>query len=324
MDPLDDVFSAMRVESALYARLEGTAPWGVSFRRGVTARFGLVVRGGGWLTLDDAPDPAPVALAPGDCFVVPHGRPYSLRDQPGSLTQNCVDVVRNEVGGVVPLGGGGAPTTIISGWFTFDAHGARPLLELLPPLLHIRMDQDRTQLLQATLQLLAVETAQRGLGSGLIVSRLADIIFAQAVRAHIATLDTESGSGWLAALSDRRLGAALRALHGSVATPWTVESLAAVAGMSRSAFAQRFKQKIGLAPLDYLTRWRMFRASHQLRHTTRPMAEIAGSVGYESEAAFNKAFKRAAGVAPGAYRRKADEPGPVNAGLASAAQAGPP
>jgi len=310
MDPLDEVFSAMRVADALYARLEATAPWGLRTRRGDgTARFGLMVRGGCWLTLDDdALRQPPVALVAGDCFVIPHGLPYTLRDAPRSPTVNCVDVVRANIGGVVQIGqagGGGALTTVISGWFNFDPIGARPLMDLLPPLLHIRMDQDRTRLLQATLQLLAMETAQRGLGSGLVVSRLADIIFVQAVRAHIETLDAEAETGWLAALSDRRIGAALNLLHKNVAQRLTVETLAAAAGMSRSGFALRFKEKVGQSPLDYLTRWRMFRAGQLLRHTDTPLVEVAGRVGYESEAAFNKAFKRSTGAAPGAYRRAA-------------------
>ena len=307
MDPLDEVFSAMHVESALYARLEAGAPWGLKTRRvDTTTRFGLMLRGGCWLTLDD-PELAhePIALVAGDCFVIPRGHAYTLRDQMKSPTVNCVDVVRANLGGVVTLGGGGVASTIISGWFTFDPHGARPLLDLLPPLLHIRMDQSRTQLLQASLQLLAMETARQRLGSGLIVSRLADIIFVQAVRAHIDTLDPDADSGWLAALADRRIGAALNLLHRDVAANWTVETLAAAAGMSRSAFALRFKEKVGQSPLEYLTRWRMFRAGHLLRNSDKALVEIASSVGYESEAAFNKAFKRTTGSAPGAYRRSA-------------------
>jgi AraC-like DNA-binding protein len=302
----------MRVQDALYARLEATAPWGLSTRRGdATARFGLVVRGGCWLTLDDASvRQAPVALAAGDCFVIPHGLAYSLRDEAKSATVNCVDVVRSNLGGVVSIGGGGdgsgdgPATSIVSGWFSFDPVGAQPLLDLLPPLLHIRMEHERTQLLQSSLQLLAMETAQRRLGFGLIVSRLADIIFMQAVRAHIETLDAETETGWLAALSDRRIGAALNLLHKDVASHWTVDAMASAAGMSRSAFALRFRQKVGQTPLEYLTRWRMFRAGHLLRHTDTPLIEVAGSVGYESEASFNKAFKRSTGAAPGAYRRR--------------------
>ena len=312
MDPLDDVFAAMRVADALYARLEASAPWGLATRRvDGTARFGLMVRGGCWLTLDDDPARAPVALAAGDCFVIPHGRPYTLRDAPTSPTVNCVDVVRANVGGVVRIGqpGSGAQTTVISGWFHFDMDAARPLMDWLPPLLHIRMDQDRNRLLQAALQLLAMETAQRGLGSGLVASRLADIVFVQAVRAHIETLDAEAETGWLAALSDRRIAAALHLLHANVAARLTVEALAAAAGMSRSGFALRFKEKVGQSPLDYLTRWRMFRARQMLRQTDKAMVDVAGAVGYESEAAFNKAFKRVTGAAPGACRRGAQAGG---------------
>lgn len=318
MDPLDDVFQAMRVENALYARLEATAPWGLKTRRvDGTARFGLVLRGGCWLTLDEpSPARAAVALAAGDCFLIPHGLPYTLRDAPKSPTVNCVDVIRGNVGGVVEVGtpGGGALTSIVSGWFHVDPEGARPLLDLLPPLIHIRMDHERTRLLQSTLQLLAMETSQRGLGSGLVVSRLADILFMQAVRAHIEAADADAGTGWFAALADRRLGAALRALHKDVAARWTVESLAEAAHMSRSGFALRFKEKVGQAPLDYLMRWRMFRASHLLRRTDHSLAQVAGSVGYESEASFNKAFKRLTGVAPGAYRRQMQAQGAVAAG----------
>jgi AraC-like DNA-binding protein len=305
MDPLDEVFSAMRVESALFARLEASAPWGLSTRPGRTTRFGLVLRGGGWLTLDDEKKPVPVALSAGDCFIVPRGQPYTLRDAMGSPTVSCVDAVRSNVGGVVALGGGGAATTIVSGWFEFDHDAARALLDLLPPLLHIRMDQEGTQRLQAALQLLAVETAQPALGSGLVVSRLADILFVQAVRAYIHTLDAqEDSAGWLAALADRRIGPALHKLHRDVAAAWTVDMLADAAAMSRSAFAARFKAKVGQSPLDYLTRWRMFRAAHLLRSGDDAVGAIAGRVGYASEPAFNKAFKRVVGEAPGAYRRR--------------------
>ncbi|WP_050478142.1 AraC family transcriptional regulator [Herbaspirillum rhizosphaerae] len=308
MDPLDEALAAMRVERALYARLEASAPWGLNTRRiDGTTRFGLMVRGRALLTMADNHEVPPVELVAGDCFFIPHGAAYQLQDAPGSPLENCVDAVRNSIDGLVTLGAGNgaAAATIVSGWFHYDERGARPLLDALPPLLHIRMDDARTQVLQASLQLLAMETAQRDLGSGLIISRLADIIFAQAVRAYMHALDPETEAGWLAALSDRRIGLALRALHRDVAAGWTVDTLAAAAGMSRSAFAQRFKEKVGRPPLDYLAHWRMFRAGDMLLHSDRALAAIAENVGYESEAAFNKAFKRWSGIAPGAYRRQA-------------------
>lgn len=300
MDPLDDVFAAMRVQSAVYARLETTAPWGLTLTGGESARFGLVVRGGCWLSVEGVAQP--IALTAGDCYVLAHGTQYILRDELRTPTVSCLQVVRDRIGGVVELGGGGAPATIITGWFSFDALSARPLMELMPPVLLARMDQDRTQILQATLQLLAIETGEPGLGSNLVVSRLADILFVQAIRAHVAA-DGASSVGWLAALSDRRLGVALRAMHRDLAHPWTVERLAAACNMSRSAFAARFRLRVGESPLEYLTRWRMFRAGCLLRQSDKPIGQIAALVGYESEAAFNKAFKREVGCAPGAYRR---------------------
>lgn len=152
-----------------------------------------------------------------------------------------------------------------------------------------------------------METAQRALGTGLVVSRLADILFVQAVRAYVDTLEAGQGQGLLAALADRHIGTALRRLHADVARNWTVDALASIAGMSRSAFAMQFKARLGQAPLDYLTRWRMFRAMHLLRQTRQPLIDVAASVGYASEAAFSKAFRRITGATPGACRRAAQQ-----------------
>ena len=258
MDPLDDIFAAMRVRSALYARLEAGAPWGVSLAGGESARFGLVVRGGCLLEVEGMAQP--VALAAGDCYVLAHGTPYILRDHPNTPTVSCASVVRDRIGGLVELGGTGTAASVICGWFHFDQRAARPLLDLLPVLLHVKMEQARALALQGTLQLLAMETGEPGLGSSLLVSRLADIVFVQAVRAHVAA-NAESQTGWLAALADARIGPALRAMHKEIAHDWTVEALAAVANLSRSAFAQRFRERVGQAPLEYLTQWRMFKAA---------------------------------------------------------------
>jgi AraC-like DNA-binding protein len=300
VDPIDEIFAAMQVQCARYARIEATAPWGLSFARDQTARFGLVVRGGGWLSVEGVDQP--IALAPGDCYVLVGGTPYILRDDLRTPTRNCAEVVCDETSGIINLGGGGAATTIITGWFTFDALSAQPLVTLLPPVLHSRMDQDRTHVLQATLQLLAMETAEPSLGSRLVISRLADIVFIQAIRLHIAS-SAGSSLGWLAALTDRRIGAVIQAIHQNPGHPWTVESLASVAGLSRSAFALRFKELVGESPVEYLTRWRMFRAACMLRRGDQPLSEIATLTGYESDVAFNKAFKRITGFTPGRYRR---------------------
>lgn len=307
MDPLDDVFAAMRVQSAVYARLETRAPWGLSLAGGQSARFGLVVRGSCLLQVEGRA--GTISLTAGDCYVLAGGSPYVLCDDLKTPRVSCVQAVRDKVGGVVELGAAdttaknaGTQATIICGWFSFDEASAQPLTDLIPPVLHVRMDQARSNTLQASLQLLAMETAEPDMGSGIVVSRLADIIFVHAIRAHIANAGDDE-LGWLTALADKKLGAALRAMHKDMAHNWTVESLARVAGLSRSAFALRFKEKVGESPLEYLTRWRMFKAGCLLRQHDKSLGEIADLVGYESDVAFNKAFKRVKGVPPGEYRR---------------------
>ena len=301
MDALDTVFDAMRVRSVLHARLEASAPWGLSFNGSPRAKFGLVARGACWL--DTEGEDQPIALTGGDCFILLHDRPFSIRDTAKTLTVPCADVIQNRTGEVIEFGGGGQVTTLISGWFEFDELGARPLLDALPTIIHTRMDCDQSRTLQSTFQLLATETAEHRLGSSLVVSRLADILFIHTIRAYL----NDNGAprdGWLAAMSDRQIGETVRAIHEDIAAPWTVEKLAARAAMSRSAFAARFKELVGQPPMDYLARWRMYQASSLIRYNAAGLADIAESIGYESEIAFARAFKRVTGSTPSEYRRQ--------------------
>jgi AraC-like DNA-binding protein len=302
MDALDDLFHGMRVLQAVYAHLEARAPWGINFREGAGARFGLVVRGGCRLRLEGSRDS--LALAAGDCYVLPHGSRYQLLDDLASSTVDCYSLILDKLGQVIHTGGDGAPTTIISGWFLFDRERARPLLSLLPPVIHIRMEQERTKMLQSALQLLAMETFDQALGSGMVVSRLADIIFLQAVRTHVGRLGDDD-VGVLAALADAKLSRALKLIHGELARDWTIDALAREVGMSRSAFAAHFARKVGEPPLEYVRRWRMDRAAEWLRRGDKSVGEVASLVGYTSEAAFSKTFTRLHGASPGRFRREA-------------------
>lgn len=301
MDSLDVIFDAMRVQSVLHARLEASAPWGLSFRESPRAKFGLVVRGACWLEIDG--EDRQLALTGGDCFVLLGAQAFTIRDRPRTAPRSCDAVVKGRLGQTIEFGGGGDRTTLISGWFDFDPIGARPLLDALPQIVHARMDCDQSRLLQSTFQLLAAETAEERPGSSLVLSRLGDVLFIHAIRAWLAQEDAPK-TGWLAALSDRQIGNAMKALHADIARAWTVEELAAFAAMSRSAFAQRFKTLVGLTPMEFLTQWRVYQASARLRRNDASLAEIASSVGYDSEAAFNRAFKRIAGRTPGEYRRQ--------------------
>jgi len=321
MDPISDIFKTMRITGVVHARLEATAPWGLlregeagndgSHRSTVAdnspsqlAHFGMISRGNCWLRVGGIPDPIP--LTGGDCFLLAPGSTYALRDDPRTLTRSFCEAAPTKDSNVIHYGGGGAPTTLVSGWFRFGQMSIKPLRRLLPELILIKADQARTLALHATLQLLASEMSEPAPGAEVMVNRLADILFIQCVRAHIASGSENCKTGWLRAIFDPRIGAALKAMHEKVENPWTVETLAAAAGMSRSAFALRFKELLGETPLEYLTNWRMYKATGLLQQEDdMKLFDIARSVGYDSDAAFSKAFKRVLGVAPRKYRRSA-------------------
>jgi AraC-like DNA-binding protein len=170
----------------------------------------------------------------------------------------------------------------------------------------MKADEARTLALHNTVQALASEMAEQAPGSEVVATRLAEVLFIQALRAHIA-LEVKRNKGWLRAIFDPQMGTALTAIHNRVNTPWTVESMAAAAGMSRSAFAARFKELLGQTPLEYVTEWRMQKAMQLLQQRDKKIIDVARSVGYESDAAFSKAFKRVVGTNPGQYLKRGFE-----------------
>ena len=281
MDAITDFLSAVRVQGACYGRTQVTHSWAPRPETGLYARFGLLSSGQAHLEVDLA---QPRQLSHGDFFLLAPGREYRLS-----------------------TAGDAVPAAIIAGRFSFDEAFAAPLTDFLPPLIFIRGDQPHILPLQKTLELLASEVDMSTPGSEVAVRRLADLLLIQAMRAHLAATERVEGeqTGWLRALSDPHIGAALNSMHSRIEHPWTVASLASEAGMSRSAFAQRFKEMMSESPLGYLTRWRMYRGSDLLRESDRKLADVAQAVGYDSDGAFHKAFKRVLGVAPGEYRRSA-------------------
>ena len=198
---------------------------------------------------------------------------------------------------------------------SFDRSSLKPITQLLPSFILIKADQGHTLALHNTMRALASEMTEQAPGSEVVVTRLAEVLFIQTLRAHIASGAERRNKGWLRAIFDRQMGTALSAIHGDVNTPWTVESLAEAAGMSRSAFAARFKELLGQTPLKYVTEWRMQRAMQLLQQRDRKLVDVARSVGYESDAAFSKAFKRVVGANPGEYLKRGlgDQ---ANAGMA--------
>jgi len=311
MDVLTDVLEAARLKSGIYGRLELTAPWGLSFDR-AAPHFYVVARGTCWLEADGEGDP--IQLGGGDFVLLPKGGPHAIKDAPATRALPVEQVFGScdraksdaQPGGIVRYGGGGAATTLVAGYFSTENGAQNLLFASLPLVLHVKGDAGTTvRWLEANLQFVASEMASGEPGFETIVSRLADILVVQAVRAHLA----QSGGGckgWLRALIDPQIGRALSLIHEKPEDDWTVESLASAVGMSRSAFAARFAQLVEEPPLTYLTRWRMQKASRLLETSHAGVAEIAKRVGYDAEAAFSKAFKRWIGVAPGAYRRTSE------------------
>jgi AraC-like DNA-binding protein len=298
MDPLSDVFTLLNVESVLSARLDAGGTWALHFAAYRHVKFGAVLAGSCWLCVDG--NELPVRLGAGDCYLLTNGLPYRIGSD---LETEAVDggpVFAQAVNGTVRYGTGEG-TSLIGGRFAFDETNARLLLDSLPPVIHIRAGSDPAAVLRSMLHLLANETSTLQFGAPLMADRLAHVLFIQALRAFVAT-ETRLPAGWLGALADPKIGAALRLMHGEVARRWTLPELAEAVGMSRSSFALRFKTLVGLAPLDYLLRWRMQLAGQALRSDDRSVSSIAFELGYTFESAFSTAFKRVMGCAPKQYR----------------------
>ena len=294
MDPLSDVFTTLEVRMAVFGQIEYGAPWGLRWPVG-HHMFGMILRGECWLNAGNGE----VALSGGDCFLMSGRTGFVIRDEPSTKTID-VEKVFGDIDRKRRYGGKGRTMTMISGCFLFDPAFSKPMLDMLPPVIHVKADEMKAATLQTTIRQIAAEIQDDSAGSRIIVNRLVDIFFLQAIR-FFAAQHGESSS-WLQAVADPQIGRALTALHRDVGHRWTVEELADAGGMSRAAFALRFKQLLGETPLEYLTRWRMYKATRLLRDPRRKLLQIANVLGYESDGAFNRAFKRMHGVSAGEYR----------------------
>lgn len=307
MDVLNDVLRSVKLGGGVYFRCEFASPWGMEIKPTPVAEFHIVVRGNCWLRMTGVE--TPIALQGGDLVVFPHGDAHALLDRPNGDTTPAEKILEGqnvENYGPVKFGGQGLLATLLCGYFQFDRSNLHPLVAALPPLIHIRgTDSYDFAWLQTAMNFMIHETKTARPGSEAVVSRLAEVLFVQMMRAHIT--QTGATTGLLAAIADKQIGAALQGMHKSPEQLWTLESLAQQVGMSRSAFAARFNLLVGQTPMQYLTYWRMQKAREFLRGSRFSTAEIADMVGYQSDAAFSKIFKKHVGFGPGAYRRGAPE-----------------
>jgi AraC-like DNA-binding protein len=304
MDPLSEVFGSMRIQDAIYTRLEATAPWGFHYPGDTVPRirFGLMVRGAALLKFKNQLQA--ISLSAGDVFIfILSDEGFTMVDHPRSPVADYRELRKLEVDCVIHYGGGGAPTTLVSGSFRMSAFEAPLISTILPRYLHLRLEQNRSHAFQSVLDLLAAETAQPGIASSRLISCLYESLFVFAVRAYTSS-SAAPPKGWLAAMSDKHLSKAIQAMHSSLDRSWSVASLAREARMSRSAFALKFRTVLGQTPLEYLTRWRMYKAGAMIRSNNKSFAEVASAIGYGSESSFSRVFRREMGEAPREYRRK--------------------
>lgn len=306
-DPLGEALHLLRLEGTLYCQSSLTAPWGIEIPPlAPQMSFIVVTQGKGWIIVDDS---APQLLEPGHLTLVPHGSRHRLLSAPGVTAEPLFDLPIQKVSERYErlcIGGGGELSQFTYGVMRFEHAAAARLLAALPPLLCVEPWADESGWMQSTLHLIEREARSLRPGGETVITRLADILVIQAIRAWLSSAP-EAKQGWFAALRDPQIGRALALMHREPGHDMSVVSLAQLTGMSRSAFSARFSDLIGESPMRYLTRWRLELAHASLRHERVSLAELAVQSGYQSDEAFCRAFKREFGVTPASVRNQPSE-----------------
>ena len=309
-DTLSEVLAVTRLKGTVYFSAELRAPWGIALPQRRRAPFYVVTKGRCEMVLDGGPSGG-ASLGPGDLVVLPggsaHGLSSSARVAKIPLEQFVALHPMDERGHVKALDGKGPTTCLIGGFFELE-RTPEPLVQILPPLIHFPGDDPEvSEWLEPTLRSIAHESAQAFPGRAVVLNRLADVLFVRVVRAYLLRISAAGGPtspSWLRGLTDPRIARAIAQIHGAPEQAWTLAQLASHAAMSRTAFAQRFHSLVGETPVSYLASWRMQKAAYLLEMGTLSIAQIAERVGYASELAFAKAFRRRIGMPPGAYTRR--------------------
>lgn len=302
-DPLGEALHFLRMSGSYYARCEFSAPWALELPAFPgTLMFHVVTSGSCTMVV---PGAEPRALRPGGLALVPHGQGHRLESEATAPGIGLFEVPREEVSDryeLLRIDGGGDPVTLICGVVRFDHPAGRYLMGILPRLIVLDSDTPLQQeWLQSTVRLMAHEARTLLPGGETVITRLADVLVIQAIRSWLEG-DPEARAGWLGAMRDPQIGRAINHIHRSPGQEWTVARLAHEVAMSRSAFSARFTNLVGEPPMQYVARWRMLVARSMLAEGTAALAEIADKLGYRSEAAFSRAFKRETGMSPGAAR----------------------
>jgi len=299
MDPLSEVLALMKPQIYVSGGFALPGDMAIHFPKHRGIKCYAMLAGQCWLVVEGVPEP--VLLHAGDCFLLPRGLPFRLATdlllEPVPYTAAFTRLgMTSEAPGVTE-----GARYIAGGHFALTGGHAGMLLDSLPPIVHIRREPDKAAM-RWSLERLREELRDPRPGGSLIAQQLAYTMLIQALRLHLADA-ASAGRGWLSALSDKHMSIAIASLHNDPGYPWTLQSLAERVGMSRSVFALRFRETVGVTPMEYLARWRMLLAADRLKNSGDGLSAIAQSLGYESESAFGKAFRRVMGCSPRQYTR---------------------
>ena len=323
MDPLSDVLALLKLDSYRSGGFDLGEGLAIGWPHHPGVKCYAVSSGRGYLSVDGVDGWA--NMEAGDCFILPRGLPFRLATDPNAPVLDFMQIRDHWLANGAFVEDQQSGCYLVGGHFALTGGPADILRNALPPIVHLRSQADRSAM-RWSLDRMTEEVANPRPGSDLITKQLGQAMLVQALRLHLADAD-QSFTGWLSALADKQMSSAITAIHNEPGKPWTLQSLAEQAGMSRSVFAERFKQTVGTSPMEYLTRWRMLLASDRLRSSPDSVAEIAGSLGYDSESAFGKAFKRTMSCSPRQYGRNAqprnDAIAPIEYTEAAAPQTAP-
>jgi AraC-like DNA-binding protein len=300
LDPLSDIITLLRPSAAVAKPIAGRGRWGVRYRPYDAPGFTIALAGEAWVVLEDQ---EPLRLAQGDFLLLPTTPAFSLCSEPGVASVP----VEPQAGAVRHGEQEGEPDFMaLGGSFSFERVNAPLLVTLLPGLIHIPASQGRTTRFGRLIDLLSEECVSSHPGKDLIIQRLLEVLLVEALRWSVGGRDV-APPGLLNGMRDPALSRALRAMHADARARWTVARLAGIAGMSRSAFAARFGETLGCAPIEYLARWRLAVAKDALTRGSKSLDRIADEIGYESASAFSTAFRKRLGCSPGRFARRQPE-----------------
>lgn len=314
MDAFSQILRVVHLVGAIFIQGRFTAPWCYQSPCAALAApllepgaervviFHLILEGGCVVEMEGQP---PVLLSAGDVVVFPHGDAHRMASDAGlaPASGSSLDVVLSRRPRTLVFGGGGIGTRLVCGYLACDARLARMLLAGLPPLVRVNVrGSDSGIWLESSVRYALAEARSPRPGGAGVLAKLAEVLFIEVLRLYMNELD-ETRTGWLAGLGDRIVGTALNAIHQRPAHAWTLDELARAAGTSRSVLAERFQHLVGTSPMSYLTQWRMLMAANQLCRSNAPLARIAEDVGYQTDTAFSRAFRREYGLPPATWRR---------------------